>query len=268
MGERLSLLLLIAACSPQPPRDFAPDPGLIAQIRQIQIIPAEARACPGAVIHADYAASAPSVPGSLPRAKKPPRGVRRLGRPGRNRTCNPRFWRPVLYQLSYGPMSAAGSLQNPRPAWKAPLRTRSPNVPLRSALGEDRAKGCPERPPDHPPDLRERHAVHRDQFIPRAKCVEPARGAVTTDTGAPVTGVRLRLYELAADGSIACPATAIAQLDLFDASTAAAWAVHAIVTSTSGATFVDYTLTRGDAESLRVALSIPEGSRSPPQPLN
>src|SRR3989449_5963870 len=24
-------------------------------------------------------------------------------RPGRNRTCNPRFWRPVLYQLSYGP---------------------------------------------------------------------------------------------------------------------------------------------------------------------
>src|SRR5437667_9854117 len=29
-------------------------------------------------------------------------------RPGRNRTCNPRFWRPVLYQLSYGPMSVAG----------------------------------------------------------------------------------------------------------------------------------------------------------------
>src|SRR6266478_4446486 len=25
-------------------------------------------------------------------------------RPGRNRTCNPRFWRPVLYQLSYGPL--------------------------------------------------------------------------------------------------------------------------------------------------------------------
>ena len=24
-------------------------------------------------------------------------------RPGRTRTCNPRFWRPVLYQLSYGP---------------------------------------------------------------------------------------------------------------------------------------------------------------------
>src|SRR5690348_187210 len=31
-------------------------------------------------------------------------GARRMtDRPGRNRTCNPRFWRPVLYQLSYGP---------------------------------------------------------------------------------------------------------------------------------------------------------------------
>ncbi len=28
-------------------------------------------------------------------------------RPGRNRTCNPRFWRPVLYQLSYGPKGVA-----------------------------------------------------------------------------------------------------------------------------------------------------------------
>src|SRR6476646_9241342 len=25
-------------------------------------------------------------------------------RPGGNRTPNPRFWRPVLYQLSYGPL--------------------------------------------------------------------------------------------------------------------------------------------------------------------
>src|SRR3989454_5299364 len=32
------------------------------------------------------------------------RGVQRVAnRPGRTRTCNPRFWRPVLYQLSYGP---------------------------------------------------------------------------------------------------------------------------------------------------------------------
>src|SRR6185436_11325061 len=29
-------------------------------------------------------------------------------RPGRNRTCNPRFWRPVLYQLSYGPKRSGG----------------------------------------------------------------------------------------------------------------------------------------------------------------
>src|SRR6266700_5246302 len=34
-------------------------------------------------------------------------------RPGRNRTCNPRFWRPVLYQLSYGPKNCCGwKLQN------------------------------------------------------------------------------------------------------------------------------------------------------------
>src|SRR5712692_4851926 len=32
-------------------------------------------------------------------------GRRGRYRPGRNRTCNPRFWRPVLYQLSYGPIS-------------------------------------------------------------------------------------------------------------------------------------------------------------------
>src|SRR5579862_4580493 len=28
------------------------------------------------------------------------------GRSGRTRTCNPRFWRPVLYQLSYTPPEA------------------------------------------------------------------------------------------------------------------------------------------------------------------
>ena len=40
----------------------------------------------------------------IPRAerarRRPSRGN---GRPGRNRTRNPRFWRPVLYQLSYRP---------------------------------------------------------------------------------------------------------------------------------------------------------------------
>src|ERR1700745_3287743 len=49
-------LLPFVACSPKPPRDFAPDPGLIAQIREIKIVPQESRACPGASIHADYEA--------------------------------------------------------------------------------------------------------------------------------------------------------------------------------------------------------------------
>src|SRR4030042_6828290 len=33
----------------------------------------------------------------------------RPGRPGRNRTHNPRFWRAVLYQLSYWPVCAGRS---------------------------------------------------------------------------------------------------------------------------------------------------------------
>ena len=44
---------------------------------------------------------------------------RRRNRPGRNRTCNPRFWRPVLYQLSYGPRNRRGrKLQNRWLPWK------------------------------------------------------------------------------------------------------------------------------------------------------
>src|SRR3990172_11902264 len=39
----------------------------------------------------------------------------RLSRPGRNRTCHPRFWRPVLYQLSYGPTSSKGPLAGLEP---------------------------------------------------------------------------------------------------------------------------------------------------------
>jgi hypothetical protein len=37
------------------------------------------------------------------RACEGPADWRGRSRPGRTRTCNPRFWRPVLYQLSYGP---------------------------------------------------------------------------------------------------------------------------------------------------------------------
>ena len=52
----VNALLLVVACSPKPPRDFAPDPGLVGQIRQIRIVPQEAGACPGKRIHADYEA--------------------------------------------------------------------------------------------------------------------------------------------------------------------------------------------------------------------
>jgi hypothetical protein len=31
------------------------------------------------------------------------------GRSGRARTCDPRFWRPVLYQLSYTPSTLKAS---------------------------------------------------------------------------------------------------------------------------------------------------------------
>src|SRR5207249_6814436 len=51
----------------------------------------------------------------------------------RNRTCNPRFWRPVLYQLSYGPRNGSGlKLANPRQRGQAPrpaplVQPREPN---------------------------------------------------------------------------------------------------------------------------------------------
>jgi hypothetical protein len=51
-----SAALLVVACSHTPPPDFAPDPSLIAQIREIKIVPQESRACPGAPIHTDYEA--------------------------------------------------------------------------------------------------------------------------------------------------------------------------------------------------------------------
>src|SRR3954454_11765655 len=39
--------------------------------------------------------------------------IEQAGRSGRARTCDPRFWRPVLYQLSYTP---AGDLRRRRSA--------------------------------------------------------------------------------------------------------------------------------------------------------
>jgi len=47
---------VVAACSHAPPADFAPDPGLVAQIRDIRIVTAQDRACPGGWIQASYEA--------------------------------------------------------------------------------------------------------------------------------------------------------------------------------------------------------------------
>src|SRR6266478_4355853 len=60
------------------------------------------------------------------------------------------------------------------------------------------------------------------------------RYAVTGDSGAPATGVRVVLQRRAPDGSIACPATTVGQLDLFDASAPGTTAVRAVVTGPGG----------------------------------
>ncbi len=54
------------------------------------------------------AADAPTVRASLRvcTTKAAPMARPCRNRPGRTRTCNPRFWRPVLCQLSYGPLMA------------------------------------------------------------------------------------------------------------------------------------------------------------------
>ena len=47
---------VFVGCSHAPPEGFAPDPGLVAQIRDIRIVTAYARACPGATIPTTYEA--------------------------------------------------------------------------------------------------------------------------------------------------------------------------------------------------------------------
>jgi len=49
-------LTLLASCSHAPPPDFAPDPGIVSQIRDIRIVTGYTRACPGAVIPTSYEA--------------------------------------------------------------------------------------------------------------------------------------------------------------------------------------------------------------------
>src|SRR3989449_6085407 len=70
-------LSVFAACSHKPPPDFAPDPALLAHIREIQIKTTAAAACPGAGIAAAYDAvldDAPHVPFQHTYDKKhPPR---------------------------------------------------------------------------------------------------------------------------------------------------------------------------------------------------
>src|SRR6266496_4549640 len=48
--------VVTTACSHKPPADFAPDPGLVAQVRDIRIVTTQARACPGATLQASYEA--------------------------------------------------------------------------------------------------------------------------------------------------------------------------------------------------------------------
>jgi len=80
------------------------------------------------------------------------------------------------------------------------------------------------------------------------------RYAESGDSGAPATGVRVVLYRRAPDGSIACPATAIGQLDLFDASAPGTTAVRGVVTGPGGSgPLVDYTISHNVADAEGVA---------------
>ncbi|HYU29686.1 MAG TPA: hypothetical protein VEK83_11690, partial [Gemmatimonadales bacterium] len=80
------------------------------------------------------------------------------------------------------------------------------------------------------------------------------RYAESGDSGAPATGVRVVLYRRAPDGSIACPATAIGQLDLFDASAPGTTAVRGVITGPGGGgPLVDYTISHNVADAQGVA---------------
>ncbi len=61
MNARISLLgslmlFAVSACAHRPPEDFAPDPGLLAHIRDIEIRTTQGQVCPGAGIAATYEA--------------------------------------------------------------------------------------------------------------------------------------------------------------------------------------------------------------------
>src|SRR5438093_12901385 len=56
LPPRLFLTMVVFGCSHKPPEDFAPDPGLVGQIRDVRIVTAYARACPGSTIPTTYEA--------------------------------------------------------------------------------------------------------------------------------------------------------------------------------------------------------------------
>ena len=63
----------------------------------------------------------PRLPSPL--ASHPPHAPRTsASRPGGNRTPNPRFWRPVLYQLSYGPRPLPPGIRPAPPRPPGPSR--------------------------------------------------------------------------------------------------------------------------------------------------
>ena len=49
-------------------------------------------------------------------------------RPGGNRTPNPRFWRPVLYQLSYGPTNQPRRFFRPLASGQGRSRTADTTI--------------------------------------------------------------------------------------------------------------------------------------------
>src|SRR5207245_5013464 len=66
--RRLSVTILgltLFGCSHAPPADFAPDPGLVAQVKDVRIVTSDGRACPGSVSLASYDAL-PSICGRVP----------------------------------------------------------------------------------------------------------------------------------------------------------------------------------------------------------
>jgi len=83
------------------------------------------------------------------------------------------------------------------------------------------------------------------------------RYMVTAQTGAPSRAVRLMLYQLALAGSILCPATAIGQLDLTDASTADTTAIRVRGTGVGdSAAYVDYAIRHAAADPQFAATAV------------